>query len=474
LRALAGQLGREAMTELLRRAYGRFNHKIVTVEELQRLAEEVSGRALQGFFHDWLYAAEFVDYGIKGVETVARDGQYSTEISLTKRGGASLPVEVIAVTEGGEEIKRMWDAKKTEEAMKIESGSQEKEVRVDPRELTPDVNRLDNFYPPKLRVITTGRNDLPLDAYLLRFDPATQTLEGGTLWHRWLLGQGIGAFAVYNGRGSTARGYLDLRPLDKYGTIAGELELDLTRFSNPEVGSPAKFWEPTDWLRFSVGRTLDTAQGSAREITADRDISRAKGINYLGITWLRSEAIGDRYSFSAELLGYPFQFARLSLGSWHRFRLMPHLYLEEEVMLGLGYNLAQPFRFDLDELKSFYRKEGEEWLKEGFPGEVKLAGRLALSLPVRRELDYDLANLAVIDEVVETVFLAGGQTWEGLEGLDFGGLKLEAGVEAAFLGRTLGGLFPINFTVGFAYPLLGVEPENRRGQIYLGVQLPLL
>ncbi len=461
LRALAGVIGREKVQELLARAYQEYHHRILTVEELKEHAEEISGQGLGEFFQDWLYTAQFIDYGIRAVETTARGGEHLTEIVLTKRGGAALPVEVVAVTEQGEEFSKTWDAEKTEGVIRFASPSPVREVQVDPKELTPDVNRLNNFYPPKFRVITTGKEVLPLDAYLLRFDPTTQTLEGGTLWHRWLLGQGIGAFAIYSGRGATARGYLDLGGLDRYGTLAGELELDLAGFSHPQVGSPAKFWEETDRLRLSVGRTLEAASG--------------EGINYLRATWKRTEAVQDLSSTELSLAGFPFEFARFSVQSWHRFRLLPHLYLDEEVSLGFGYNLPEPFRFNLDELQSFYHKTEEgKWEKAHFPGTVKLSGRLSLSLPAKREMDYDLANLAVIDEVRQALFLAGGQSWEVFEDIGFGNFKLEAGFEGEFVGRTLGGLFPLHFTIGFAYPFLGIEPENRRGRIYFGVRLPLL
>lgn len=88
-------------------------------------------------------------------------------------------------------------------------------------------------------------------------------------------------------------------------------------------------------------------------------------------------------------------------------------------------------------------------------------------------MDYDLANVAVLDEFEGSFFLAFGQTWERLENLDLKELRLEVGAESRVAGRTLGGLFPLNITFGFAYPLLGLEPENRQARLYLELQLPL-
>jgi hypothetical protein len=462
LRALEGELGREKMEELVRRAYQEYDRRVLTVPDLRRLAEEVSGLDLGRFFHDWLYSAEFVDYGIARVERSKseRDGAYLTRVKLVRRGGAALPVEVLALTESGERLRKTWEAAEPEGTIEFSSPSPVKEVQVDPKELTPDVNRLDNFYPMRFRVITTGKNDLPLDAYLLRFDPASQTVEGGTLWHRWLIGQGFGAFAIYLGRGALARGYLDLRPLDEFGAIAGEIELELVGFSNPPVGSPAKYWEATDSWRLVSGRAIDQEAGAP--------------VNYLGLGWTRSESIRRLSSLSVEALGYPFTFGRLAFTSWRRARLAPNIYLDGQVTLGLGYSLPGPFRFDLAELQSFYEQVEGKWVKASFPGDVKLAGQLALSLPIKREMDYDLANLAVIDELRGRLFLTFGQTWEGMSALDLSGLKLEVGTEEVFNGRTFGGLFPVSFTLGYAYPLLGVPPEERRGRFYLEFELPFL
>ena len=463
LRALAGLIGEDKMGELLRRAYERFNHRIATVEELEALAEEVAGQDLDEFFQEWLFAADWVDYGIEGVKSKkGPDGTYLNEVRLSRQGGASLPVKVVATTKDGEELEWRWDAREPEATWTFKTESPLKEVAVDPEELTPDVNRLNNHHPLKLRVITTGKRDLPLDAYLLRLDPATQTVEGGTLWHRWLLGQGLAALAVYLGRDSLLLGYLDLRWLELYHTLAGELRVELTRYSHPQVGLAGRFWEPTDQFTLSFGRRLDPKSGESA--------------NFLGASWRRSELLTRRYTAELELLGYPGEFWRVSLAIARPFRLLPHVYLAWEASLGLGEGLPEVFKFTLDELHSFWERteEGGE-RKLLYPGEVKLFSRLALSFPAKREMDYDLLGLALIEETRERLYLALGETWEGLGEVQMSldELKAEVGMEGLISGRTLGGLFPFTATVGFAYPLLGIEPEDRQGRIYISLELPL-
>ncbi len=482
LRALAGELGEEGMTELVREVYRRFNHRTLTVEELRRLAEELSGKNLEEFFQDWLYSAAWVDYAVERLRVEERDGKYLNKIYLSRRGEGVLPVEVVATTKAGEEIKQTWDGREEQVVLELETESPVKSVQLDPEELVPDANRLNNRYPLKLRVITTGKRDLPLDAYLLRFDPATGTLEGGTLWHRWLVGQNLGAFVVYLGRGGYLRGLIDLRPFDEYNTIAGALEWGFVRYSHPKIGLPGRYWEPRDRFRLTLGREVEPLDAQAR------------GINYLSLGWQRIEQMNRLYSTELELtLGLSPEFARLALSSYRPFRLAPHLYLEPSAEIGLGFNLPEPFQFTLEELHSFYRRvqdegcgceqdeqaegKGEEKEKEEkllFPGEVKFLTRLALRFPVRREMDYDLLNLALIDETREVVFLQFGNTWPSLAELDLNlaEFKLEGGVEAITRGRTLGGLMPFTFRIGFAYPFWG-GPPDRQGRVYASFEMPL-
>lgn len=459
LRALEGQLGKDTLREILKEAYERFNHRITNVQEFRELAEEVSGKDLEYFFHKWLYTADFVDYGVKGVKSEERAGKFSNEIQLFRRGEVEMPVEVVAATEDGEEIELLWAADKPADVLIVESESPVSEVRVDPLEMTPDVNRLNNYYPVKLRIITTGRNDLPLDAYLIRFDPTTQMLEGGFLTdHRWLIGGGIVALVIDTGRDSSLDMILGFKEWDIYG----EMGLNFTRFTNPPVGSPSKFWEASERFRLSI--TRDLPQGSP--------------VNYLGFDYRWSESISDLSSSYLSLRLASTDSAGLSLGRSKLSRILPNLYLSEEVELGLGFNLPETLKFNLTELRSFdsnnKHNDRHEVQEYPYPGNIKLLSKISLTLPLRREMDYNIASLALLDEIDETLFAIVGDTWESLKEVSFDDFKVEIGFEFTLKSRTLGGLFPLNARVGFAYPLVGIEEEAQQGKLYIELQVPLL
>jgi len=153
LRALRGLLGREQMEAAVRTAYERHLHQIMTTEDFRAIIEEVSGRDFQQFFQQWFYQdtpAPFVDYAVAGFQSRRRaDGRFETEIQLLRQGSGSMPVEVVAITEEGQKILHTWTGEEVTYTLSIESTSPIRQVQVDPHELTPDVNRFDNFYPRK-------------------------------------------------------------------------------------------------------------------------------------------------------------------------------------------------------------------------------------------------------------------------------------------------------------------------------------
>lgn len=471
LRALRGLLGEEIFHRVLKEAYQRFNHKLITVEDLRALAEEISNQNLKYFFEEWLYKdktrdeeyAPFVDVGVSKVTTQEIEGDcekecFQSEIHLFRRGEIEMPVEVIAVTEKGGEKKLSWSGQEERHVATIESDSPIKEVKVDPRSLVPDVNRLNNFYPRKFRIITTGENDLPLDAYLIRYNPISQTLEGGFLLdYRWFLGPGIGAFVMRTGRGSSLDFVIGLAGDDLFSDLVGQLGFNFTRFSHPQLGFLGKYWEAQDLFRVALARRLDFGVNTLK----------GRPINYLDLSYVHQEALRSHYATSVNLHINPREFMRLSIGGLLRSRLLPNVYLDWQVELGGGVRLPNLFKFFLSELHSFKGISGFP-----YPGDFKLLLKAELTLPLRRELNYNIANVIMLDRADQALFVTAGNTWQSLNQLDLSSLKAEVGFEVTLQGRTLGGLFPVALKWGFAYPLRGTpKPQGRQ---YIELQIPLL
>ncbi len=487
LRALRGLIGQEAMDRLLKAAYERSLYRIATVEQFEALAQEISGQDLREFFAASLHRdssyeyeeegrAPYADYGIARVDSRRKtDGTYEHRVYLFRYGGLKMPVEVVARTRSAEEQKQIWKIEDQADGrfvMVFDTESALKEVQVDPQSLVPDVDRLNNsyvidglpFFNRKVQILATGENDLPLDAYLIRFNPLGQILEGGFLLdHRWLLGAGFAAFVKNFGRGNT----LSALVARTNEGLMGQLSWNQTFFSFPSVGLVGRLWEATDQVELTLLRRPDETGIP----TLDKRYEATGRIaNVVGVTWLHRELLTQRFAMWASLLTDPEAFRRVEIGLWKSVRLWTQFYLDARLSFGWGEGTLGIFHFDLQELVSYS-------VASGFPyvGDVRWLGQLGLNLPFQREMGYNLLNVAVLHDISERLFVRFGNTWSSLSEVDLArDLKLEIGFEVSLQGRTLGGLFPWEVVLGGALPLTVSEGEERALQFYWRFWTPLL
>ena len=485
LRALRGILGRETMDEFLKASEERFLYKIATVQELEALAREVSGQDLTEFFQNALHRdgweegrAPYIDYAIERVTTQeGPNGAYTHRVVLTRRGELRMPVEVVAKSRDGEEQTQTWkleDQDGERYVMVFETKRPLAQVEIDPQELTPDIDRLNNYYVfegvalfnRKVRFIPTGENDLPLDAYLIRFNPMDRVLEGGYLLdHRWWIGNGFAALSKNLERGSNLSALVGLTT----DGLIGQLSWNKTFFSQPELGFLGKYWEATDQLSLTLFRQPDrTGVPSLDKLVG----ATGRMAHVLGVTWVHQEALTSRYAWWISILNDPLAFTRFEFGGYRAFRLMPNVNLGAQLAFGWGEGRLGIFQFDLRELTGFSKASGYPYIAP-----VKLLGQLELTLPLQRELSYNLLNFAMLRQVTQRFYLQMGNTWESLRAFGWGspleGLRVELGIELIFEGTTLGGLVPWQFISGVVYPLSPLPEDERQIRLYYGIRTPL-
>jgi len=486
LRALRGILGKETMDQLLLTAYARFLRTTATVAQFEALAQEVSGQDLKEFFAEALHKdadeqdrAPGVDYGVEQVNSHQKSAtQYEHMVTLTRRGELRMPVEVVAVDHTGTEHRQTWkveDQATGRFVMVFDTPTSLAQVKVDPESLTPDIDRLNNYYVlegtsffnRKIQFLATGENALPLDSYLVRFNPFYRLLEGGYLLdHHWWLGPGFLALVKELGRGSSLSAIAALLP---DGGLIGQLSWQKTFFSYPELGVLGRIWEPTDHLQVSFLRRPD-ATGVP---SLDRLLgATGRMANVFSASWLHQESFTQRFAWWGTMLNDPEAFTRLEFGIWKSVHLAPNVHLGGLLSFGWSQGTLGIFHFDLRELSSFD-------LVRAYPyvGNVRLLGQLDLSLPFRREMGYNLLNVAMLHDIDERFFVRFGDTWDSLDQVDLDrleDLKVEAGFELNLSGRTLGGLFPWQLTLGIAYPLTATQESERQIKQYINIWTPLL
>lgn len=465
LRALEGLVGRATMDRILQEAAKRYMHRVITTEDFQELAEEISGKDLKEFFQKWLYSAESLDARVDKVESQKTAEGWVTKVYLSRRGDIAMPITLRATTKDGQTIEQVWTAEEPQDVLTFTSKTQIQSVHLDPENWVLDTNRFNNHWPRKF-LIYFGKRIMPLDAYTIRLN--LLGLEGGFRTdHRWslsllpdfkdrrLLLDGAGTFSLDLGRGTSLSALLSLNDFDpiqqRGGQLTGELGLRFTLYERPQIGSALKWWAPANRFLLSVGRTVGS-----------QALQTSAPVNYLGFDYWRDNRPGNYWlthlAVRAHIPGER-EFLKLSLGSFKRFRLTPNVYFDGTIELGYSLGeLPDALKFALEELKSFSALTTS--------GNFKLFGQVSAVFPLARELDYSVLNLLIVDELWGKPFMRAGQTWAKPQeiALDIAQLKVEAGLELTAKTKIIFGL-PLDLTFGFAYPLQGLQ-GNMKGELY--------
>lgn len=456
LRALRGLLGHDTMNKILRTAYERWAGRFITAADFENLVEEISGQDFSEFFRVWLHRdddpALYLDYAVTGFETkpleLSKDApadadRYLVRVFLERKGSISMPVTVIAVSELDEEFTYTYSSDQPKEVWEFRSKRPIKEVRVDPYEVTPDVNRLNNYYPQRTRVITNGDNDLPLDAYLVRVNPLGQTVEIGFLNdYRLIFANGYMGGWLNLGRGTVASAVLAPTGTDIFGLAS----ISWLTFAQPNIGYRGTWWVTRERFAVTVARLLDAPEGPSGPYVP---------VLFAAFDYQRSELLKNLYIFGLSLR-QGLDFTQLSLQGVTRIRLWPNLYLDVSGELGLGFNTRGSFRFDLSELSSFKNAQGFP-----FADRFRWLTYAEVNFPLQREMRYNLFNLALITNLDQAVYVIAGRTaptWQTLWSAD--GVKVEAGLELRVRGTSIGGLLPFTIVVRVSYPLMGADQKN--------------
>lgn len=487
LRALEGRIGKDAMNELMQRSYEQGIGGAVRMDRFQSHAESVSGEDLSEFFQGAFYRdtndgelgrAPYADYSVDDLNVESQpDGSYRNEISLGRRGSLRMPVQVEATTRAGAVQSATWElAEQTDgpHVISMQTASPITEVVVDPDQMAPDVRRLNNVYERdgfpfthrRVELIATGDNAQPLDAYLIRADPTQQAIQGGYLLdHQWMIGQNTVQFVKNMGRGETVGALAAL--LDGFGVI-GQLSWTQTFYEQPETGQQGQTWVPTDSVQLSLLRRPDsTGQPSQDEKLG----ATGENVTLFGVEWSHQQSVRDLMSWNASVWINPASFTRAEFGIGRQVRLAPNLHLSEQLTLGWGSEDLGVFGFTLGELRSH-----ADYDDYPYPGRLKATGTLALELPFRRDMEYNLLNVGMLHRVDHRLYARVGKTWTDASQIAqtaLEDLQAEIGGELTLSGSTLGGLFDWSATVGLAFPISEVGQDSTAGmKQYIQVSTP--
>lgn len=136
-------LGKETMRRILRAYYDRYQFRHVNEAALRQVAEEVSGRELDWFFHQWLHTAATLDWGVADASVEETGDGWRTTVTVRREGEAWMPVTLRVETgEGGTDV-RLTSRERTQR-VEVETEARPRAVELDPDRALLDSDRSDN------------------------------------------------------------------------------------------------------------------------------------------------------------------------------------------------------------------------------------------------------------------------------------------------------------------------------------------
>lgn len=164
-------IGGEAFNRVFKRLFKEFQFRNLLIEDFIRVCEEESGKDLSGFFNQWLYTNEHLNYAVHSVR--------GNTITLLNRGGIAMPVDVKVRFADGSQKTFIWQGDKKREEVTFDETTAVTEVQIDPAGKWLDIDRVDNHWPRQVKIkpvpLYLGLYDIPVflpeDSYNIVIGP---------------------------------------------------------------------------------------------------------------------------------------------------------------------------------------------------------------------------------------------------------------------------------------------------------------
>ncbi|MGD2105696.1 MAG: M1 family metallopeptidase [Anaerolineae bacterium] len=145
LTTLERVIGENAMLELMRTFFQRYQFAHPTAEDFRAVAEEVTGRELTWFFEGLVYGDGVLNYAVTSLD--------AHSVTVVREGDLVIPTEVLVTFCDGTTVTEVWDGEATEQSFEYPDRSV-CSAQIDPdRKLVVDVEWFDNGLSRRMEVV---------------------------------------------------------------------------------------------------------------------------------------------------------------------------------------------------------------------------------------------------------------------------------------------------------------------------------
>jgi hypothetical protein len=145
LNTLERWLGWPTMQRIMSEHFARSRFKHPAPDDFFKVANELAGRDLNGFFQQVYRSSDVFDYGVQQLQSEREGDHFRTIVVVRRYGEAIFPVNVDVAFKSGERITEQWDGQDRWKAYAYERPTEALSAQVDPnRVLLLDVNYTNN------------------------------------------------------------------------------------------------------------------------------------------------------------------------------------------------------------------------------------------------------------------------------------------------------------------------------------------
>jgi len=163
-------VGKDTFWTIFKTYLEKHKGETVTLESFRNTCEEISGKELDWFFHQWYETPAYLDYRIEKAKTWKAGDAFITECKVVRKGDAIMPLTIALETSNGNMIRKEIDGWSEEATVTFKTKNGPARVLLDPDHILPLLSQAEK----SINIAGLARRQLE---YMEKYDEALRLYE---------------------------------------------------------------------------------------------------------------------------------------------------------------------------------------------------------------------------------------------------------------------------------------------------------